>query len=620
MKTAHHAQSLYKGPPAGIDTVAMMSQRSSESDEMSSGLPMSDVSDYPTSPWFGSYQGSRVKIRNTFLETVEDWEQDALECDIGFNRAVTDPSHSRTQQNVSMSNGGEVGQPAYVGIPPKGPQAPPGNWNASHQAMANASFSARQMAARSPQVAMSLPRAPQDSGTFLPTETQAMDVVWAAQAAQDLEMTVSEQATLSAIRNMPAAIGQLPWAVTLADPSMNDCPLIGCSHTFETMTGYAWAEIIGQNCRFLNKGTTMQPSARMKLREAVRLGKEFIGILPNVKKNGEKFRNLLHMSMLEVRGKKYIIGIQADVTNMDVNPDNPGHIRALADVAEKIFSNNLDVWVQIQAREFSIRLPAPYSQLLKLCGPADFQKEQQKFVKFCAVGTTLQHFVEAIPEESNYSSSTPKSKASSKAKAQNTSGRSGDDNVHEDDAKSEKANSVHLSGIRSAGASLHPNNCTECHFFMFNPGGCRAGKDCTFCHELHPRKSAKKNRRFIKRLVESGLIVDAKKPDGSAETEVTEHVSQEEADTSSGKEEEVAEIKEELWEGIPSATSTATGPEFDDDINSGGAWCRQTTNESVATHNSVNSQGVDFISLQYGKVGFSSASGYWIKLVLALFQ
>lgn len=42
-------------------------------------------------------------------------------------------------------------------------------------------------------------------------------------------------------------------------------------------------------------------------------------------------------------------------------------------------------------------------------------------------------------------------------------------------------------------------------FFLFGPNGCRAGADCNFCHELHPRKNAKKNRRIIRRFANAVL-------------------------------------------------------------------------------------------------------------------
>jgi len=61
---------------------------------------------------------------------------------------------------------------------------------------------------------------------------------------------------------------------------------------------------------------------------------------------------------------------------------------------------------------------------------------------------------------------------------------------------------------KSLGSAAHPDNCIECHFHVFNPGGCKAGSSCAYCHELHPRANRKKNRRFIKQALMRGLLTD----------------------------------------------------------------------------------------------------------------
>lgn len=67
---------------------------------------------------------------------------------------------------------------------------------------------------------------------------------------------------------------------------------------------------------------------------------------------------------------------------------------------------------------------------------------------------------------------------------------------------SENAQSSSVS-LKSLGSAKHPLECTECHFFVFNSTGCKAGKDCTFCHELHPRRNPKKNRRYMSKQKET---------------------------------------------------------------------------------------------------------------------
>mmetsp|Transcript_15404 Transcript_15404/g.26641 ORF Transcript_15404/g.26641 Transcript_15404/m.26641 type:complete len:109 (+) Transcript_15404:63-389(+) len=53
------------------------------------------------------------------------------------------------------------------------------------------------------------------------------------------------------------AVGSLQDAkvsVTLAQPEEPDCPLVGVSKGFQFLTGYARDEVLGRNCRFLNRG------------------------------------------------------------------------------------------------------------------------------------------------------------------------------------------------------------------------------------------------------------------------------------------------------------------------------------------------------------------------------
>jgi len=54
--------------------------------------------------------------------------------------------------------------------------------------------------------------------------------------------------------------------------------------------------------------------------------------------------------------------------------------------------------------------------------------------------------------------------------------------------------------MKSKGSFAHPDSCKECTFYFFSAAGCRNGADCCFCHEFHPRKNSKKNRRIMRTL------------------------------------------------------------------------------------------------------------------------
>jgi len=263
---------------------------------------------------------------------------------------------------------------------------------------------------------------------------------------------------------MVRSIRERPCSVTLADPDLPDCPLIGCSEGFQVMTGYRRSEILGRNCRFLNQGVGLAAPVREALRRAAREGCEFVGVLANRRANGELFKNLLHMTTLTVQGKRYIIGVQSDVTSCGADVGS-GHIEEIKRVSDQIFSANIDAWVQMQAQEFSIKVPLPYAEMLKTHSPEQYGEAQREFV------------VAGAPE----------------------------------------APGPPDTGLKSIGSLDHPDKCTECQFFFFYPGGCRSGANCGYCHELHLRRSSKKNRRLLKRIAEREAMPEEGVPGSQAE-------------------------------------------------------------------------------------------------------
>lgn len=103
--------------------------------------------------------------------------------------------------------------------------------------------------------------------------------------------------------------------IIITDNQQPDNPIIYCNQAFEDITGYKRAEIIGHNCRFLQKDDREQ-TARTQLREAVKEGRNLVVDIRNYKKDGTLFWNELYMSSIRGEGGKvnYFIGVQNDVT------------------------------------------------------------------------------------------------------------------------------------------------------------------------------------------------------------------------------------------------------------------------------------------------------------------
>jgi PAS domain S-box-containing protein len=104
--------------------------------------------------------------------------------------------------------------------------------------------------------------------------------------------------------------------VTLADPDLEDMPIVYANKAFERMTGYTQAEIVGHNCRFL-QGEDRDQEARYQLRNAIDRSEPIEVTIRNYRKDGELFYNHLMISPLfDSNGRViYYLGVQYDVTN-----------------------------------------------------------------------------------------------------------------------------------------------------------------------------------------------------------------------------------------------------------------------------------------------------------------
>lgn len=148
-----------------------------------------------------------------------------------------------------------------------------------------------------------------------------------------------------------ASIEGRPLSVTLArydDPNKN---LIGVSPGFLALCGCPREDVIGKNCRFLNQGMDMK--LREQLRHAVRTGKPFMGVLENQRHVGggqaTMFENLLHLTVISIGASKYIIGVQANVTGLNLELADGGRDAArVQKVFDSVLSAGVDTWIHIQ--------------------------------------------------------------------------------------------------------------------------------------------------------------------------------------------------------------------------------------------------------------------------------
>ena len=110
--------------------------------------------------------------------------------------------------------------------------------------------------------------------------------------------------------------------VTLADPDMEDAPIVYANKAFERLTGYSQEDIIGHNCRFLQGEDRDQP-ARYEIQKAMESHEAIEVTLRNYKKDGTLFFNKLKITPLFDRKKRviYYLGVQYDITDK-INASN----------------------------------------------------------------------------------------------------------------------------------------------------------------------------------------------------------------------------------------------------------------------------------------------------------
>jgi len=229
----------------------------------------------------------------------------------------------------------------------------------------------------------------------------------------------------------------------------------------------------------------------------------------NVRKNGERFFNLLRLTVMFVQGKKLIVGIQSDVSDVGINVSNPVGMDELQSVASHIFAGNIDGCFQMQGCDRLAQPQLPHSDFLKAKYPQQYAEMQSQFVVFKFSGTD-NVMVEKTSEAKLAQGSTAvlpgclDGHPSTMFFEQKTaypaavSGSSLDEVPNEELDVNSPTNNV--LPPKSLGSLGHPDACgTECIFYFFR-NGCKAGTDCRFCHEFHQRKNMKKNRRILKRL------------------------------------------------------------------------------------------------------------------------
>ena len=142
------------------------------------------------------------------------------------------------------------------------------------------------------------------------------------------------------------SVESLPLCISVASARKGEkgFPLIYVNKFFERTTGYARDEILGQNCRFLQRGPKAgqraQASSISRLSENLGKGKPVKVVITNYRKDGSAFMNLLALKpIFDSEGEyAFVVGIQFDIGDGNASPER-------LQMVEKIMSSLPDRFV-----------------------------------------------------------------------------------------------------------------------------------------------------------------------------------------------------------------------------------------------------------------------------------
>ncbi|MGB4073449.1 EAL domain-containing protein [Pseudomonas sp.] len=154
-------------------------------------------------------------------------------------------------------------------------------------------------------------------GETLEVEVHQSDTDWDGQQVRLLSLRdISERRYAEKqLRLLKRSLESSYNGVVITDALAADQPIIYINPAFERITGYAEAEVLGRNCRFLQGDEHDQPALAL-IRHSLQQRIEVHVVVRNYRKDGSPFWNDLYISpVLDEQGQvSHFIGVQNDIS------------------------------------------------------------------------------------------------------------------------------------------------------------------------------------------------------------------------------------------------------------------------------------------------------------------
>ncbi|HET9484245.1 MAG TPA: EAL domain-containing protein, partial [Xanthomonadales bacterium] len=144
------------------------------------------------------------------------------------------------------------------------------------------------------------------------------NTVWDGEDARILALrdVTESRHTSERLRVLERAIQSTVNGIVITDARQPDIPIIFVNRAFEAVTGYARADVLGRNCRFL-QGEDRDQAELVQVRDALRGQRECEVVVRNYRRDGTLFWN--HLSIAPVRDEReevtHFVGVINDLTD-----------------------------------------------------------------------------------------------------------------------------------------------------------------------------------------------------------------------------------------------------------------------------------------------------------------